>query len=58
MLGRDHQESAMAAENSKKGCITALLTVQVPGIEPVSAKSYPSALAARVLPLGRARTHR
>ena len=47
-----------SGENFKKKCITALLTVQVPGIEPVSAKSYPSALAARVLPLGRARTHR
>ena len=27
------------------------------GIEPMFAKSYPSALAARVLPLGRVRAH-
>ena len=37
--------SAIAAENGKKKCITTLLTVQVPGIGPMFAKSYPSALA-------------
>ena len=51
------RRSAIAAENEKKKCITALLPVQVPAIEPMSAKSYPSALAAGVLFLGRARAH-
>ena len=38
------RRSAIAAENEKKKCIAAPPSVQVPGIEAISAKSYHSAL--------------
>ena len=52
------RRSAIAADNERKQCITALLPVQLLGIEPMTAKSYPRAHATRVLPLGRVRTNR